>query len=61
VHYHIVPAPSGGYNKPTLKTRDETPEKGPSYQNMLKAELLLRDELDEEDGQRLADLIRAKL
>ncbi|KAG9040497.1 hypothetical protein FS837_000555 [Tulasnella sp. UAMH 9824] len=61
VHYHIVPAPSGGSNKPTLKTQDETPEKEPSYHKMLKAELLLRDELDDEDGQRLADLIRAKL
>ncbi|KAG9023518.1 hypothetical protein FS837_005761 [Tulasnella sp. UAMH 9824] len=61
VHYHIVPAPSRGSNKPTLKTQDETSEKEPSYHNMLKAELLLRDELDDQDGQRLADLIRAKL
>ncbi|KIO29248.1 hypothetical protein M407DRAFT_242700 [Tulasnella calospora MUT 4182] len=61
VHYHIVPAPSESSNKLTSKAQDETPEKGPSYQSMLKAELLLRNELDDEDGQRLADLIRAKL
>ncbi len=32
-----------------------------SYEKMLKAEYHLRDQLDDEDGAKLAELIRAKL
>ncbi|KAG8980374.1 hypothetical protein FRC05_006005 [Tulasnella sp. 425] len=61
VHYHIVPAPLQDYANPPIKPVDESPEKEPAYQNMLRAELLLRNELDDEDGKKLAEMIQAKL
>ncbi|KAG9019885.1 hypothetical protein FRB90_000015 [Tulasnella sp. 427] len=61
VHYHIVPAPHSHSNKTAVKSQEDPPESESSHQSMLKTELLLRSELDDEEGERLAKLIQAKL
>ncbi|KAG8862414.1 hypothetical protein FRB96_001484 [Tulasnella sp. 330] len=67
VHYHIVPAPVL-YRSTVLSEAASRPEEASAasqankaYTSMLKAEFNAREELDDEEGQQLVELIRAKL
>ncbi|KAG9010203.1 hypothetical protein FRB94_010902 [Tulasnella sp. JGI-2019a] len=67
VHFHIVPAPvlSGQEAPIVVPTGPEhsgaMSEAGITYRSMLKAEFLQRDELDDEQGEYLITIIKAKL